>query len=349
MKLFIKLFSLSVVLSCYAACMNGQGVTLVNDEAGQKVDVKMNGQLFTSYIYPSDFEKQCLYPIRTAKGTLITRGFPRDPRPFEQVDHPHHVGSWLNYGDVNGLDFWNNSYNIPADKKHLYGWIHHKKIVSMENGAKSAKLSVEAEWTDINGKGLLKEETTYEFIDEGDMRKIKRTTKLTSLTDTVVFGDNKEGMIAIRMDRAFEEPSTRPQTFTDAQGNATTVRSVNNEGKNGVYRNSEGNEKESGDNGVWGKPAKWVSLSADLSGEKVTVAIVDNKNNPGFPGYSHARGYGLFAHNDFGAQAYNPAAPKRVTTLLRGQSITFNHLIIVKTNGFLTDADMNREFENFNK
>ena len=349
MKLFLKLFAFCALLFCYTTCASGQGVTLVNDEAQQKVDVLMNGKLFTSYIYPSDFEKQSLYPIYTTNGTVITRGFPRDPRPFEQVDHPHHVGAWLNFGDVNGLDFWNNSYDIAAERKSRYGSIRHQKIVSMENGAKSATLTVEAEWVDITEKALLKEETRYEFIDDGDSRKIKRTTKLTALLDTVTFNDNKEGMIAIRMDRAFEEPSDRPQVFTDAQGNATTVRSVNNEGKNGLYRNSEGNEKEAGENGVWGKPTKWLSLSAEIAGEKITVGILDHKNNPGYPAYSHSRGYGLFAYNNLGAQSYNPAAPKRVTTLTRGQSITFNHLIIVKTNGFLTDADMNKEFDEFNK
>jgi hypothetical protein len=349
MKLIIKLVTLNILFYCAVSCANEKGVTLVNDEVGQKVDVWMNGQLFTSYIYPSDLEKQSLYPICTAKGTFITRGFPRDPRPFEQVDHPHHVGAWLNFGDVNGLDFWNNSYDIPAEKKSLYGTIRHRKIVAMENGAASAILTVEAEWVDINEKVLLKEETKYMFIDAGDSRKVKRITKLTAMTDTVTFTDNKEGMIAIRMDRAFEEPSDRPQVFTDSKGNLTEVRSVNNEGKNGVYRNSEGNEKEGGQNDVWGKPAKWVSLSADISGEQITVAIVDHPKNPGFPGYSHARGYGLFAHNDLGAQAYNQDAPKRVTTLLRGQSLTFNHLIIVKTSGFLTEADMNREFDEFNK
>ena len=349
MKIIFKSVAISILFFCTFSCANEKGVTLVNHEAGQKVDVLMNGQLFTSYIYPSDLEKQSLYPICTAKGTFITRGFPRDPRPFEQVDHPHHVGAWLNFGDVNGLDFWNNSYSIAADKKSLYGTIRHRKIVDMENGSRSAILTVEADWVDFQEKVLLKEETKYVFIDEGDCRKIKRITKLTALADTVTFTDNKEGMIAIRMDRAFEEPSDRPQLFTDSQGNLTEVRSVNNEGKNGMYRNSEGNEKESGGNGVWGKPAKWVSLSADISGEQITVAIVDHKKNPGFPGYSHARGYGLFSHNNLGAQAYNPNAPKRVTTLLRGQSITFNHLIIVKTNGFLTNADMNREFDEFNK
>lgn len=40
-----------------------------------------------------------------ASGKVITRGYPMNPRPFERMDHPHHVGLWFNFGDVNGLDF----------------------------------------------------------------------------------------------------------------------------------------------------------------------------------------------------------------------------------------------------
>ena len=346
MKSFLRLCTCSIVFFCFAACSGGQkGVTLAVDEAGRKVDVLFNGQLFTSYIYPADLEKPSLYPINTAKGTVVTRGFPRDPRPFETIDHPHHVGSWLNYGDVNGLDFWNNSYAIPADRKPQYGSIRHRRIVSAEGGIKSGTLVVEAEWIDHAEKALLKEETKFVFIDEGNCRKIERTTKLTALIDTVTFTDNKEGMIAIRMDRAFEEPSNQPQLYLDAHGNSTEVMSVSNEGRNGVYRNSEGLEK--GD--VWGKPTRWVSLSADKEGEKISVAIIDNKSNPGYPAYSHARGYGLFSTNNLGAKSYDRNADEFTLTLTRGQSITLRHLILVKTGGFLTDDEMNREFAAFNQ
>src|SRR2546430_8598162 len=37
-------------------------------------------------------------------------------RQGERVDHPHHVGLWLNHGDVNGLDFWNNSDAIRSEE-----------------------------------------------------------------------------------------------------------------------------------------------------------------------------------------------------------------------------------------
>lgn len=46
-----------------------------------KVDVFVGGQLFTSFLYPDTLEKPVLYPLRTARGTIVTRGFPLTPQP----------------------------------------------------------------------------------------------------------------------------------------------------------------------------------------------------------------------------------------------------------------------------
>jgi hypothetical protein len=105
------------------------------------VDVLIDGKLFTSYIYPNTIKKPVLYPLKTSKGTKITRGFPLEPTPGERVDHPHHVGLWFNYGDVNGLDFWNNSDSIKVEKRGGYGTIVHDDIVKMENGDDKAELA----------------------------------------------------------------------------------------------------------------------------------------------------------------------------------------------------------------
>jgi hypothetical protein len=347
MKSIFKIFAITTVVFAFATCGNAQkGIQIVPDDAQRKVDILYNGKLFTSYIYPADFEKPVLYPLYTAKGTVITRGFPRDPRPNERVDHPHHVGAWFNFGDVNGLDFWNNSYAIPEDKKQGYGSIRHRTITSAQNGIRQGVLAVSADWVDYSEKVLLKEETQFVFSGEGDRRIIERTTTLTAQEDTVIFTDNKEGLIAIRMDRAFEEPSNRPELYLDAQGNPTEVKAMNNEGVNGAYRNSDGLEKESG---VWGKPAKWVCLSTEKAGEQISVAIVDHKNNPGYPAHSHARGYGLFATNNMGSQVFDKDAPKYKLTLPPGETVIFKHKIIVKTGGFVTDEEMNKQFEQFNQ
>ena len=316
----------------------GNTISFVVDEDHAGIDVLYDGKLFTSYIYPDDLEKPVLYPLYTAKGTVVTRGFPRDPHPGERVDHPHHVGLWLNFGDVNGLDFWNNSYSIPEHRKPKYGSIRHRHIMKAENGTGRGELTVACDWVDYQETVLLKDETSYVFSGKGDWRIIDRTTTLTAVPDTVVFTDNKEGLIAIRVDRSFEEPSPRPEIFLDAAGNPTSVPAMNNEGVNGHYRNRDGQE---GEKGVWGKPARWVSLSAEKDGEKITLAIIDHADNPGYPAHSHARGYGLFSHNNMGSRAFDPSAPQFQLILKRGEQVTLRHRIVVKTNGFATDAELN--------
>lgn len=322
-----------------------KAVNFVTDEKNNKVDVIVDGKLFTSYIFPGDLDKPVLYPMYTAKGTIITRGFPRDPRPGERVDHPHHVGLWFNFGDVNGLDFWNNSYAIPADKKNLYGSIGHQKVLKTENGKEKGTLVVLSNWVDASGKVLLVEETTLVFSGTNQLRTIDRTTKLTAQKEKVVFKDNKEGMMGLRLDRAFEEPATKPEVFTDASGNPTSVPALNNEGVNGVYRNSHGQEK--GD--VWGKRADWVSLSAKKGDESITIAMIDHKKNIGYPAHWHARTYGLFAVNNLGSKVYVPTDEEFINILNPGESMVFNHRILVNSGSFLKDESMTQQFKDFNK
>jgi hypothetical protein len=339
-----KLLLFCTACFAVATCLSLQGceensIKLVVDEDNTKVDVLYGGKLFTSYLYPNDLEKPVLYPLYTAKGTTVVRGFPRDPRQGERIDHPHHVGMWFNYGDINGLDFWNNSFAIPADRKPNYGSIRHRRITKAESGTERGELAVECDWVDYQGAVLLKEVVSYIFSGKGDWRIIDHITTLTAQQDTVVFADSKEGLIGIRVDRAFEEPSTGPAIFLDAAGNPTSVPEMNNEGVNGHYRNSEGQETEKG---VWGKPAHWVSLSAEKDGEKITLAIIDHVDNPGYPAHSHARGYGLFAHNNLGSKSFNSSDPLFQLVLKRGESATFRHRIVIKTNGFATDEELNK-------
>src|SRR5262252_2851656 len=120
------------------------GVQVVPNEGARRVDVTIDGQPFTSYIWPDTVKKPVLYPLRTVKGTLVTRGYPLDPRPGERVDHPHHVGLWFNYGDVSGVDFWNNSDALPKEQQARMGRIVHRAIASTKSGAGEGSLEVDA-------------------------------------------------------------------------------------------------------------------------------------------------------------------------------------------------------------
>ncbi|PIQ20605.1 MAG: hypothetical protein COW65_14010, partial [Cytophagales bacterium CG18_big_fil_WC_8_21_14_2_50_42_9] len=54
-------------------------ILLTENKAEKRVDISIDGQPFTSYIYPDNLKKPVLYPLRTAQGTLITRGWPLQP------------------------------------------------------------------------------------------------------------------------------------------------------------------------------------------------------------------------------------------------------------------------------
>ena len=53
----------------------------------KRIDVLVDGNLFTSYQWPEGVYKPVLYPILTPSGTPVTRGFPLEPREGESEDH----------------------------------------------------------------------------------------------------------------------------------------------------------------------------------------------------------------------------------------------------------------------
>jgi hypothetical protein len=156
-------------------------IQVVPDETARRVDVTIDGKPFTSYIYPTTLKKPALFPLRSAKGTVVTRGFPLEARKGERADHPHHVGLWLNHGDVNGLDFWNNSDGLPADRVPKMGTILHRRVVDAKSGGEAGELTVETEWVKPDGKPLLRELTRFVFRGSADSRSVDRTTTLTAL------------------------------------------------------------------------------------------------------------------------------------------------------------------------
>ncbi len=196
--------------------------TVTAHEADRRVDITIGGQPFTSYIWPTTIKKPVLYPLRTAKGVVISRGYPLDPRPGERVDHPHHVGLWFNYGNVDGYDFWNNSDAIEAERQPHMGTIYHRAIRRATSGPEGI-LEIDADWVIPDGTVLLKETTTFVFRGTATTRTIDRTTTLTAAGKAVSLGDNKEGVLGLRVARQLEIPSNKPEVFTDASGKATAV------------------------------------------------------------------------------------------------------------------------------
>ena len=323
---------------------NSQYVKLIQDNAKHKVDVLIDGKLFTSYQYPDNIEKPFLFPIYAPNGSVITRGYPLEPRKGERIDHPHHIGMWFNHSDVNKLDFWNNSSAIPAARKDSYGHIKVQKIVKAESG-KTGVLEVISNWDDNKGNTLLVEDTKWVFSGDKDSRTIDHISTMTALIDTVKFNDNKDGLFALRVDRAFEMPTNESVIYTDANGNPTTVKAVDNTGVTGMYKSSTGLKGDA----VWGKKAPWVILTGVKDNVTISFGLFDNPKNINYPAYSHARNYGLFSINNIGRKMFDPIQEKFSLTLNKGESVTFRHRFYMQSGSEISDETANKVANSFAK
>lgn len=336
-----KLFALSLMFSLVISTAFTQSkVKMKRNDDKQKIDVIIDGKPFTSYQYPKDLEKPFLSPVYAPNGSVITRGFPLEPRKGERIDHPHHIGIWFNHGNVNGLDFWNNSSAIPEDKKADYGRIVVRSVDKVKGG-KSGIIEVTSDWKDVKGNTILTERTSWIISGTPDTRTIDRISTLTA-NGKVTITDNKEGLFAIRVDRAFEMPTNEALIFTDEKGNPTTVKATDNKGVTGMYISSSGLK---GDR-VWGTRNNWVLLSGTKDGALTTFGIFDHPDNPGFPAYAHARGYGLFSVNNLGQNAYDQKKEKVVYNLAPGESMTLRHRFYIRS-GEVTKDQAEMVFRDF--
>jgi hypothetical protein len=344
LKYFLCILFITLV-ACKSNTEERTFFKLVHNESEQQVDIFIKNKLFTSYLYSdtiAHLKKPVLYPINSPKGNPITRGFPLNTRPAERIDHFHHIGFWLNYGDVNGLDFWNNSDAIPKENAARYGQIKHRQITKMIDGVGNALLEVFMDWLKPDGTVILEEKTQFIFYADSSTRAIDRITQLSTVDEPVDFKDNKEGMIAIRVARSLEHPDTKPILLSDAEGKAINEPVLDNEGVVGQYLSSEGIKGID----VWGTRAKWISLSGAVNSEKISVTIFDHPQNIGYPTYWHARGYGLFAANPLGQKVFSNGKEELNFSLQKGESVVFKHRILIKS-GETSSAEIEQEYQQF--
>jgi hypothetical protein len=346
MKRIFILFSAFCFASMASLFANAQNIKITENKEKKQLDVTVDGQPFTSYVFWDDQKKPLLYPLRTSTGAVVTRGFPLEKVAGERTDHPHHISMWFNYGSINGVDFWNNSGGPGSEKM---GVIKHKAVSAIKNGKGSGSLGVTMDWIMPDGSKVMQQDETIIFRAAKDIRIIDRIITLSAQDKKVVFNDSKEGALGIRVTRQLEEPSTKPEIFTDEHGNPTKVPVMDNTGVAGVYLSSEG---KVGEKDAWGTRAKWMTLSGSVKSPKgnedVVIAIFDHPKNPTYPTYWHARGYGLFAANPFGAKEFTKGATTLNYTLEPGQKATFRFRVLINS-GKLTKEQTEALYQQFLK
>jgi hypothetical protein len=326
--------------SLKAQTQKAPSVEFIKKEAEKRIDVMVDGKLFTSYCWPENVYKPILYPVYTSAGTEITRGFPLKPRAGERNDHMHQVGIWLNYGNVNGFDFWGNGHR--GVKEPNGGEVKHLSFEKISDGTGEGEIVTNESWLGPDGKGIFTEKTEYHFIARGPLRIIDRITTLTATNGKVEMKDTKEGMFGIRVARQLELPSKDAVVLLDAQGNPGE-KVVTNEGVTGNYRSSEGITGL----GVWSTRAKWMLLYGTIGDEKISLVVCDHPENQSYPTYWHARGYGLFAANPLGANDFTGGKEVLNFSVPAGESVIFRYRVIVGSGSYLTDDEINELAQDF--
>jgi hypothetical protein len=329
----------SLTVTCQPA--KGPAVRFVVNESEKRVDVIIDGKNVTSLCWPDNVYKPVLYPMRTLSGTEITRGFPLNPRAGERNDHIHQVGSWLNYGNVNGFDFWGNG--STGKKSEKGGVIRFLGIEKAGSGDKEGLLSINAVWEDPSGKEMMKELTDYRFSFSNSYWIVDRITTLTAGQEDIRMPDTKEGMFAIRVARQLELPSKENVPLLDSNGKPGTEKAMENRGVTGNYRSSEGRTGEA----VWGTRARWMDLYGTIGNEKISIVICDHPDNPSYPTFWHARGYGLFSANPLGAKDFTDGRETVNFSIPSGKSVIFRYRTIISSGSYLTDDEINKLADEF--
>jgi hypothetical protein len=310
---------------CLLFAQSKSRVTVEADKTKQKVYINIDGKPFTEFIFTDTMEKPFLYPIYAPGGQTITRGFPWNPQPGDPVDHPHHIGLWLNYENVNGLDFWNNSFAIAPAKKKQYGWIRTTHIEKTTNGSEGTLIYL-ADWTDQEKNVLMKERTTYVFREENGMWIIDRKTELTAAQD-ITMPDVKDGMLGLRVAHELELPVTQTKEYKDDKGNITKVPAIKDPSVTGNYLTSAGKTGDS----AWGTRGNWCLLKGRKGGDAIGIAMIDHPKNPGYPTYWHARNYGLFALNPLGQKVFSEGKETLNFKLAKGEKTTFKYMVAIES------------------
>jgi hypothetical protein len=263
--------------------------------------VRIDGEPFTEYRFTAA-TKPILYPVLAPGGLPVTRGFPVEPRPREARDHPHHVSMWFAHGDVNGRDFWHD----PTAR------IEHVAVEKVRGGEGHGELIVRSDWMAAGETVVCRERRAMRFSGGESWRAIDLEITLEAPEAPIVFGDTKEGTMALRL--------------------APTLR-LEGEHARGAALNSEGVKGSA----IWGKRARWTAYRGPVNDRPVTVAMFDHPSNPRHPTWWHARPYGLFAANPFGRRAFEGAdSPDGRLTVPTGASVTFRYRVLIRLGS--TDA-----------
>lgn len=306
------LLSLSIVL---ASPLLGQ-VDIT--PAGDHISVVINGKPFTDFYSAGSFPKPFLHPLRSADDRIVTRQFPMVQVEGESRDHPHHRGLFIGYGNISGVNFWENEKSYTSTNR---GTMILKGPPRFVSGKRRGSIEAAFAWGNPAGQVMLDEDRTMTFYAQSELRTVDFDITLTARQD-LHFEDTKEGFFAIRIADSMKEEQGGQMV------SSTGLRT----------------EKQ-----VWGTKADWVDYSGPVDGRPVGIAIFDNPANRNHPPRWHSRAYGLFALNPWGQTDFDKTAPGEGGLRLKsGDQLRLRYRVLIHDNP-MTPDQLNQAYQQYVK
>jgi len=288
-------------------CAAQQSVEVVNKK--DTVDVAIGGKPFTTYYVDQAVAKPYLMPLRSAQGTIVTRGYPvgNNVPPGSEHDRsfePHQRPLYFSHGNIDGLDFWGEEVYAKYFNDHgkqAYGRMALEKIDEAKGGD-SGVIRAEFSLKGPSGRVIGEETQAFTFRGDDHTRIIDCEFTVRATHGPLTFGDSKEGTFGIRVAKELNSPPSRMVNSLGAEG----------------------------EKAIWGKRADWVNYDGKVEAEDVGIAVLDHPKSFRHPTTWHARGYGLFAANPFGLRDFTRDPNQDGSwTIPEHKSLTFRYRVII--------------------
>lgn len=223
---------------------------------GDQFQFRIDGDERTRWCFGSDSPRPFFFPIVGPSGESLTRmGHPGAP------NHDHHRSAWFAHHKVLGVDFWSD--NSPAR-------IRQKQWLAIRDGDDEALLAVLLGWYDgHNPQELLQQELVAAVRPLEDSEwELELQATFRPTADSLEFQQTNFGFFAVRVAKSLS---------AHFGGGAIT-----------------GDGGATGENDLFGKPAKWIDYSGPVRGgdskpQAAGITSFDHPANPGHPQSWHVR------------------------------------------------------------
>jgi hypothetical protein len=287
------LAALTLTLVTSRAGLRADAPVVSFDREQSEIEIRVGGRPIATYVFADEtITRPYFCNVRAPCGELVTRPVPLGKDDLQ--DHPQmHPGLWLAFGDLSDEDYW----RLKAPVVHI-------EIVDEPRGeAGRGTFAVRNHYLAEQGRRIVcKEVSRFTFLADATTTTILWDSTFTSVGEPIVFGDQEEMGLGVRMATPIAENAGQGGLLTNSAG-ATTARNV------------------------WGQPAAWCDYSGEVDGRPVGITIAGHPQNVR-TSWWHARDYGFMAANLFGRAAMKQGERSRLEVPL-GESFRLRYAVIV--------------------